>query len=151
MLQLETKYQLRLLLEHVKNMLMSNGDVIHSRWKKLTQEKRAMVLATASKPSYLFDVDPARSAWNIPINASVLWADIISFSQDSMKLLPLLHARTAFEPQFWAAFDTRSSEHAFAARRQDLYVFNASVQRLLGHHAWRGLRRPGKIRGRLGA
>jgi hypothetical protein len=100
--------------------------VIHSRWKKLTQEKRATVLAAAFKPSYLFDVDSARSAWNIPINASVVWADITSFSQDSMKLLSLLHTRTAFEPQLWAAFDTRSSEHAFAARRQDLHVFNAS-------------------------
>jgi hypothetical protein len=118
-------------LEHVKNMLMSHGDVIHSRWKKLTQEKRAKVLAAASD---LFQSSPARSAWHMERNALVNWADITSFSQDSMKLLSLLHVRTSFESRLWAAFDTRSSSVAFAAPKQMLYMFNAASVIMHGEH-----------------
>ncbi|KAM0717605.1 hypothetical protein Q7P37_007457 [Cladosporium fusiforme] len=114
-------------LKHAKDLLVSHGDVILSRWKKLSQEKRANRLIEASNLFKSFETFSRKSAWDQPMNGLVKWIKLDAFSQDRMKLLSLLHVRTEYEPQLWAPFDTRSSYGYFSVLNGMLYFNEKSV------------------------
>lgn len=87
-------------LKHVKSVLKSHGDLVLNRWRKYNQDKRAKLLAEASE--YFFRPQPNACAdpWGVGRESKKLaiWLEPTKFSHDSMQLLSLLHARTAYDP-----------------------------------------------------
>jgi len=109
-------------LDHVRDVLHSHGDVVLSRWSKFSQEKRAKLLQAAA-PVWCSPPPPELSSrldvWGTKrvVNPVVPWFDAVSFAQDRMKLLSLLHVRCEYDPSQWAAFDTRSTRRGGALPR----------------------------------
>jgi hypothetical protein len=123
-------------LQRVRNMLRSHGDLILARWKKYTPKRRAELL---DKASALFAV-PSRKfldgldASEDHANVYVSWLDIAEFSEDRMRLMSLLHVRSEYGPEQWAAFDTRSS---WLACQQDGWLrcaYNVNAVVMHGEH-----------------
>jgi hypothetical protein len=130
----------RLHLYNVKKRLISHGDVVLKRWAKYSHERRAAVLRTA------WDVesdqwqrveackrDAASDPWDSKAGSigPIKWLNsrkIPELSKDKMRLISLLHGRTASEPQQWAAFDTQSAQSVFGNVQAELELpYNASA------------------------
>jgi hypothetical protein len=94
-------------LEYVKDMLLSHGDAVLKKWNKKgnTQKRRAELLSKASPK--LFNARPEPSTDNPGAlsfaNPHLPWLDPAAFSQDRMRLLSLLHVRSEYGPDQWAA------------------------------------------------
>ena len=93
-------------------MLHSYGDLILARWKQYTPKRRAELLNEASpvvfhipSPEFLDNIDASDDT----TNAFASWLDTAEFSEDRMRLMSLLHVRSEYGPEQWAAFDTRSA------------------------------------------
>jgi hypothetical protein len=118
-------------LEYVKDMLLSHGDAVLKKWNKKgnTQKRRAELLSKASpklfnaRPEPLTDEPGALSF----ANPHLPWLDPAAFSQDRMRLLSLLHVRSEYGPDQWAAFDTRSGCFACSKWLWLCYWYNPSA------------------------
>ncbi|KAK5123159.1 hypothetical protein LTR85_003357 [Meristemomyces frigidus] len=60
------------------------------------------------------------------------WLKLEDFMEDRMRLLSLLHVRTAHTPAEWALFDTRSSMIQFWAGLIPVVIFNANSVKMYG-------------------
>jgi hypothetical protein len=102
-------------MQHFRNMLRSHGDLILGRWKKYSPKRRAELLNKAlpaefheCSPELLDELDE----FDAPVdcaNVFVSWLDTAKLSEDRMRLMSLLHVRSEYGPERWAAFDTRSA------------------------------------------
>jgi hypothetical protein len=125
-------------LSHVRDVLASHGDLVISRWKKLSLAKRRELLSTASP--MLFgpqSVGPATSRIEMwqeggVIHEAIPGIEANGFVQDWIKLISLLHVRCEYGPSQWAAFDTRSTQNIYAQSESS-------------RHAWRAIRDPGGL------
>lgn len=113
-------------VQNVKDKLASHGDVILGRWKKYSPEKRAAILRASAKDAFhgawqvveAWKPDPEADPWGHtePCISCIGWltqSDIVQLAEDRARLMSLLHVRCAYEPQEWAAFDTRMSRRGF--------------------------------------
>ena len=97
-------------LQHVRNMLHSHGDLILARWKKYTPKRRTELLKEASPT--VFDIPSLEShdkftSSHDTATAFASWLNTAELSGDRMRLMPVLHVRSEYGPEQWAAFDTR--------------------------------------------
>jgi hypothetical protein len=119
-------------LSHVKAVLLSHGDLVMSRWKKLGQGKRRELLSKASPA--LFGpgaTGPATTKTElceekVNFHEAIPGMEANGFALDWMKLMSLLHVRCEYGPEQWAAFDTRSSHAGCCQSRWAMYMFNPS-------------------------
>ncbi|ORY69528.1 uncharacterized protein BCR38DRAFT_471018 [Pseudomassariella vexata] len=105
--------------EYLAQRLQSRADLLMSRWRKRSTEKRQALLTEAAP-------DIALLSWTLPrysydperklIDARTLtrrrqllapWLNIEVLKNNPMVLYALLHYRVAYPPQDWAAFDCR--------------------------------------------
>lgn len=128
-------------LQHVRDVLLSHGDVILSRWKKYSQDKRAKLLGTASMlfSPVMATVREATqlrqgNAWGTKRSCMPLfpWAEPDAFAQDSMKLLSLLHVRSEYAPSRWAALDTQSTWRMCIQESWEEYTYNVGAVVMYG-------------------
>jgi hypothetical protein len=110
-------------LGHVKDVLLAHGDVVLSRWKLLGREERMKVLIRASPT--LFQQPDTTTTSSVP--KLIRWLDSAAFSQDSMRLLSLLHLRSEHGPDRWAVFDTRSNSELCTQRDWPDYSYNTGA------------------------
>lgn len=113
-------------LRHVKEMLHSHGDLILARWKKYSPKRRLELL---NKASTMFS-PPSSEPFGGPedsANTYFSWLDTTGFSEDRMRLMSLLHVRSEYGPEQWAAFDTRSTWLACHKKRWVRCVHNANA------------------------
>ena len=89
-------------LKHVKDLLACHGDVICSRWKKYSQEKRTDMLAKASGD--FATASSERDSWKENQNALIKWLDLDSLSQDFTKLLAVTARENRVRTTFVGAF-----------------------------------------------
>lgn len=111
--------------KHIKVTLVSHGDVVLSRWKKYSHGKRATLPRAVSSETFkdwhqieTFRSNPASDPWEQKRGSigCIRWlnsSSIGQLSQDRMRILSLLHVRSEYEPQQWAALDTRSARATF--------------------------------------
>jgi hypothetical protein len=110
-------------LGHIKDVLLAHGDVVLSRWKLLGREERMKVLIRASPT--LFQRSDTTTTSGAP--KLIRWLDSAAFSQDSMRLLSLLHLRSEHGPERWAVFDTRSTSELCTQRDWPNYSYNTGA------------------------
>lgn len=109
---------------YLKTKLEHHGDIIMSRWRKSSQEKRqgllekhALGLANETWADMHFlrstevtssipEKDELRKRFLLP------WLNLKLLSTDAPVLFALLHVRAAYDPQDWAAFDCSQLEHS---------------------------------------
>jgi hypothetical protein len=127
-------------IQHVKERLESHADVVASRWKKYSHEKRAALLRESSKGVFdgiwneveTWSLNPKADEWGVhePCVASIGWLNhfkIQELAEDHMALLSLLHLRSQYEPQQWAAFDTREAFRGYTFETgRKFHRFNAN-------------------------
>lgn len=122
-------------IQHVKEMLHSHGDLILARWKKYSPKRRAELLTKASPSVFircdlLGRLDPSQDCANTYIS----WLNTNHFSEDRMRLMSFLHARSEYGPEQWAAFDTRSAWLCCQKGRWERCVYNANAVVMHGEH-----------------
>ncbi|KAI0473405.1 hypothetical protein GGR56DRAFT_530188 [Xylariaceae sp. FL0804] len=96
----------------------ARGDRIITRWKKRIQPKRAAALLQAEPdiceeqygvPRFNYTDCPWQTARTPKIRKMFLlpWLNVAMLSQNPTMLFALLHSRTHFSPQEWAAYDSK--------------------------------------------
>jgi hypothetical protein len=123
-------------LQHVRNMLHSHGDLILARWKKYPPKRRMELLTRASSvfhvcpPELLEGLDASDDCANVFVS----WLNTAEFSEDRMRLMSLLHVRSEYGPEQWAAFDTRSAWLACQQTEWQSCVYNANAVVMHGEY-----------------
>jgi hypothetical protein len=119
-------------LHHVRNVLLSHGDLILSRWRKQSRVKRAKLLNTAA-PRF-FEPPSGNATENADpwasrkvIHEAIPGMETHGFSQDYMRLMSLLHVRSQCDPSEWAAFDIRSTKYVCSQSTWNPYIYNGSA------------------------
>jgi hypothetical protein len=110
-------------LGHIKDVLLAHGDVVLSRWKLLGSKARMKVLIRAAPA--LFQKTGTVCYSCTP--KLIPWLDSVAFSQDSMRLLSLLHLRSEHGPDQWEVFDTRSTSDVCTQKAWPGYSYNAGA------------------------
>jgi hypothetical protein len=120
-------------LQHVRNMLHSHGDLILARWKKYTPKRRTELLKKAS-PTVLdipsLEPHDKFTSSHDTATAFASWLNTAELGGDRMRLMSVLHVRSEYGPEQWAAFDTRSAWlacHKHAGWHRCVYNVNAVV------------------------
>ena len=123
-------------IKHFYDLLLSHGDVILSRWKKYSRVKREKLLSEASM---FFRLPPRKvDAETNPFGPRPMVHEAIpglvtdGFFQDYMKLLSLLHVRSEYLPDRWAAFDCRSTHFSASQSRSKEYMYNPGAVIMYG-------------------
>jgi len=75
----------------------------------------------------LFQVTDPNACSCCSVTRLVLWLDSAAVSQDSMRLLSLLHVRSEYSPDRWAAFDTLSASAVCTQKAWPGYSYNAGA------------------------
>jgi hypothetical protein len=137
-------------LDYVKDRFRTHDDLITSRWKNMSRDKRAILLSQSSEslfgpwpePEYedallgrlLDDHDISRTlqfrmAPHLKVGPCCNlagWLEINTFAEDPMRLLSLFRSRTDHAPQYWIPFDTIQSSRCFGEKRGD-FSYNAGA------------------------
>ncbi|KAI1313233.1 hypothetical protein F5Y03DRAFT_338481 [Xylaria venustula] len=103
----------------LSSRLASHADVVMSKWRKQSKEKREAVLRAAAPymsdtpwmlPLYSYDPDrkliDTRSS-SRRYKLLLPWLNIEVLKKNPAVLYALLHYRTVYAPRYWAAFDSR--------------------------------------------
>ncbi|KAF5989792.1 hypothetical protein FBULB1_557 [Fusarium bulbicola] len=103
------------------------GDVLMSRWKKRSQTKRAALLKEAAPgleeqqwllPRYTYMRESLYMRDRSTVRRRQLllpWLNVQVLKTNPAVLFALIHYRTAYPPQSWAAFDSRQLNLSWAA------------------------------------
>jgi hypothetical protein len=120
------------------------GDVLLSRWKKRSQAKREALLKEAAPeleedqwllPRYSYMRERLYIHERSPTRKRQLllpWLNVRVMKTNPAVLFALLHYRTAYAPQLWAAFDSRQLTLGWAAGWFDV-DFSAKCVVMYGH------------------
>lgn len=117
-------------LANVKTLLKTHGDHVLRRWSKKTKKQRAILLSTAAK-SCFGEINPTSSTLSTDGWIWGPWLRPSDFAEDRMLLLSLLHVRTAFPIQEWAAFDTIQTAAVFDSATSHL-PYNSKFVQMFG-------------------
>ncbi|ESZ96733.1 hypothetical protein SBOR_2877 [Sclerotinia borealis F-4128] len=122
--------------KYLVERLASHGDIIISRWKKKSQDKRQSLLLEAVPnlcekrwiiPRHTFtpegkEIPPINDKGEMEARSPVTrqhlllqWLSLEVLKTNPAVLFALLHNRTAYPPQDWAAFDARQLNLSFTA------------------------------------
>ncbi|KAK5701128.1 hypothetical protein LTR17_022850 [Elasticomyces elasticus] len=119
-------------------VLETHGDLILARWSKKSRDKRTVLLESTKIFGGTAELDrrPNDSTWmqsSGRIFAGATWLDIQLLAEDRMKLLSLLHLRTAYPASAWALTDTKESMPYFGRSGPDCDTFfNAQCVSMVG-------------------
>ncbi|KAK4889797.1 hypothetical protein LTR27_011414 [Elasticomyces elasticus] len=119
-------------------VLETHGDLILARWSKKSRDKRTAILESTKVFGGTAQLDRGSNdgTWMRSSGrafAGATWLDIQLLAEDRMKLLTLLHLRTAYPASAWALTDTKESMPYFGRSGPDCDTFfNAQCVSMVG-------------------
>lgn len=121
-------------IENIQDRLTTHGDTFLSRWKKWTRVKRGTLLEKAFSEIFptrwvlpQVDYNPAMSDRSLRGALLLNYLSIDLLKEDPLALPKLLHFRTHFSPEDWAAWDNEQIQTCWWRGNVDIEMCQGGV------------------------